>query len=37
MTWSSKVIRVVLAVGVLGAVVLAVGANYLDFGGYWFW
>ena len=30
MTWSSKFVRIVLAVGVLGALALAAGANYID-------
>jgi hypothetical protein len=37
MTWSSKAIRVVLAVGMLGALALASGANFTDFSCYWFW
>jgi hypothetical protein len=34
MTWGSKVIRVVVAVGVLGALALASGANFVEL---WFW
>jgi hypothetical protein len=37
MTWSSKLIRVALVVGILGALALAVGANFTDYGDYWFW
>jgi hypothetical protein len=37
MTWSSKVVRVALAIGVLGALALASGANFVEYGGWWFW
>jgi hypothetical protein len=37
MTWHNRVIRLVLVVGVLGALALALGANYLDAGDYFFW
>jgi hypothetical protein len=30
MTWKSKFVRVVLVVGVLGALALSFGANYVD-------
>ncbi len=35
MTWSSKVVRIALAVGMLGALALASGANFTD--GFVFW
>jgi hypothetical protein len=34
MTWGAKAIRVALAVGVLGALALASGANFIEL---WFW
>ncbi len=34
MTWGAKAIRVGLAVGVLGALALASGANFIEL---WFW
>jgi hypothetical protein len=37
MTWNSRLVRVVLVVGVLAALALALGANYVDAGDYWFW
>ncbi len=37
MTWHNRIVRVAFAVGVLGAIALAAGANYVDFGAYWFW
>jgi hypothetical protein len=36
MTWSSRVVRVALAIGVVGAVALASGANFVDIL-WWFW
>ncbi len=36
MTWSSKVVRLCLAIGVLGALALASGANFTDFL-FWLW
>lgn len=30
MTWTSKVVRVALAIGVVGALALASGANWVD-------
>jgi hypothetical protein len=37
MTWSTKVVRVALAIGVAGAVALASGANYVDQWLWWLW
>lgn len=37
MTWSSKIVRLIIVVGVLGAIALATSANFMDFGDYWFW
>jgi hypothetical protein len=37
MTWNSKLFRLVLVVGVLGALALALGANYVDFVDFWSW
>jgi hypothetical protein len=37
MTWKSKVVRVLLVVGVVGALALASGANFLDYGYFWLW
>ena len=37
MTWNSKLIRLVLVVGVVGALALAFAANYVDFGDLWSW
>jgi hypothetical protein len=37
MTWHNKVVRLVLAVAVLGALALAMGANYLDISDFGFW
>jgi hypothetical protein len=37
MTWKSKFVRVVLIAGVLGALALSFGANFVEFGNYsWF-
>jgi hypothetical protein len=36
MTWGSKTVRIVLAVGFLGALALASGANFIE-GLFWFW
>jgi hypothetical protein len=37
MTWKSKFVRVVLIAGVLGALALSFGANYIDAGAFsWF-
>jgi hypothetical protein len=37
MTWTSKVVRVALAISVVGALALAMGANFYD-GWWWiFW
>lgn len=37
MTWKSKFVRVVLVVGVLGALALSFGANFVDTATYsWF-
>jgi hypothetical protein len=35
MTWSYKAVRVALAVGVVGALALAAGANFIDYLFYW--
>jgi len=32
MTWNSKLVRLVLVAGVLGALALSFGANYVDMG-----
>jgi len=37
MTWQTKVVRVLFVVGILGALALAVGSNFIEYGGYWFW
>lgn len=37
MTWSIKVVRVLLAVGSLAALALASGANYVDIGLWFDW
>jgi hypothetical protein len=37
MTWKTRIVRVAFAVGVLGALALAAGANFMDFGDYWLW
>jgi hypothetical protein len=36
MTWSNKLVRVALAVGMLGALALASGANFTDYF-FWLW
>jgi hypothetical protein len=36
MTWQIKVVRVVLAVGVLAGLALASGANFVEIW-FWFW
>jgi len=36
MTWRIKVVQVVFAVGVLAALALASGADFVEFG-WWFW
>lgn len=35
MTWSYKAVRVALAVGVVGALALAAGANFIDYLFFW--
>jgi hypothetical protein len=37
MTWNSRIVRVLLVVGVLGALALASSANFLDCANYWLW
>jgi len=37
MTWQTNVVRVLFVVGILGALALAVGSNFIEYGGYWFW
>ena len=37
MTWHNRIVRVVFAVGVLGAIALAAGANFIDAGAYLWW
>jgi hypothetical protein len=38
MTWHNKIVRVAFAVGVLGAIALAAGANFVDeLSAYWYW
>jgi len=37
MTWQTKVVRVLFVVGILGALALAVGSNFVETGDYWFW
>jgi hypothetical protein len=34
MTWNNKLVRVVVALGVVGGLAIASGANFIDF---WFW
>jgi hypothetical protein len=36
MTWRIKVVQVVFAVGVLAALALASGADFIELG-WWFW
>ncbi len=38
MTWQTKVVRVLFVVGILGALALAVGSNFVESGDFaWFW
>jgi len=37
MTWTNRVVRIGLVVGVVGALAMAAGANYIDFLFWWFW
>ena len=37
MTWQTKFVRVLFVVGILGALALAVGSNFVEYGDYWFW
>jgi hypothetical protein len=37
MTWNIKVFRVVFALGVVGALALASGANFIDFWAWFGW
>jgi len=37
MTWQTKVVRVLFVVGILGALVLAVGSNFVEYGDFWWW
>ena len=37
MTWHNKIVRVALVVGLLAALALAVGANFMDYGDFWTW
>jgi hypothetical protein len=37
MTWGNRIVRVALVVGVLGALAVAAGANYIEFLLFWWW
>jgi len=37
MTWTSKVVRIALAIGFVGAVALASGANFVDLWWFGWW
>lgn len=37
MTWQIKLVRMALAVGVVGVLALASGANFIDFSFFWSW
>ena len=37
MTWNSKIVRIAFVVGVLGALALAAGANFMDYSDFWLW